>query len=177
MSSTVTASQRPETRIEIPAEVAAARDLLEEQWLTPQEFAADRTLGWYSRDTLQKAANANTCGLKDARRERTRKVIAGREQIIYEYPKWRIQQFLNYGMDGSPPGPRRRARRDIRFVGDPTADQLAAMTGMNATQVLHHVNEGDLEAVLHPTEDRILFLDAESAQRWINRQAHRNVKQ
>lgn len=176
MSSTVTASQRPENRIEIPPEVAAARDLLEEEWLTPQEFAADRSLGWYSRDLLQKAAGTNACGLKDTRRERTRKVVAGREQIIWEYPKWRIKRLLKHGIDGSPPGPRRRARREIRFVGDPTADQLAAMTGMNATQVLHHVNDGDLEAVLHPTEDRILFLDAESAQRWINRQAHRNVR-
>jgi hypothetical protein len=177
MSSTVTASQRPETRIEIPPEVAAARDLLEEEWLTPQEFAADRSLGWYSRDLLQKAAGTNACGLKDARRERTRKVVAGSERIIWEYPKWRIKRFLKHGMDGSPPGPRRRARREIRFVGDPAVDQLAAMTGMKALQVLHHVREGQLKAVLHPTEDRILFLDAESALLWIERQAGRDAEE
>lgn len=176
MSSTVTTPGRKGARVEIPPETAAYLDSIETEWLTPQEFAADRRLGWFDRTVLQKAAGANACGLKDARRERGRKVIGGREQIIYEYPIWRIMQYLRHGLDGSPPGRTRRPKRQIRFLGDPTVDELAARTGMNALQVLHHISAGELDAVLHPTEDRILFLDATTAERWINRQAHRNLK-
>lgn len=181
MSSTVTTPERsdapapPLGRAEIPPETAAALDASETEWLTPQEFAARADLGWFSHSVLQKAAGANACGLKDGRRERTRKTIAGQVVVIWEYPMWRIKQYLRFGLDGSPPGRRKRPKRQIQFIGDPIADQLAAITGLKAAQVLHAIDQGELEAVLHPTEHRILFLDPESARRWINRQAYRNV--
>lgn len=179
MSSTITTPEQRGTppsappRTQIPPEAAAHLNATEMEWLTPQEFAARRDLGWLDRSVLQKAADRNVCGLKDARRERTRKRIAGKEQIIWEYPLWLIRHYLGHGFDGSRPGHRRkRSKRQIKFIDDTLVDHLADMTGITAIQVLRDIERGDLEAVLHPTEDRVLFLDPESARRWINRQPY-----
>lgn len=180
MSSTITTPKRrgapppPATppRAQIPPEVVASLNATEIEWLTPQEFAASRDLGWFDRSVLQKAADRNACGLKDARRERTRKYIAGKEQIIWEYPLWLIRHYLGHGFDGSRPGRRKRSKRQIKFIDDMLVDRLADMTGATAYQVLRDIERGELEAVLHPTEDRVLFLDPESARRWINRQPY-----
>ena len=179
MSSTITTPERrggsPPRRAQIPPEAVEHLNATEVVWLTPQEFSAKRELGWFHRSVLQKAADRNECGLKDARRERTRKIIGGREQIIWEYPLWLIRHYLGHGFDGSrPPGRRRRSQRQIKFCDDALVDRLAAMSGVTASHVLRDIERGDLNAVLHPTEDRVLFLDPENARRWLNRQVYRH---
>lgn len=179
MSSTVTTPNRrgapppspphPQ-RAQVPPEVAAFLDASETDWVTPQEFSERRAFGWRDRSVLQKAADRNACGLKDARRRRT-----GTARAIWEYPVWRVKLYLQYGLDGSGPTYRRRSKRQITTKPKEHIDrvvvELAALTHRDPLQVLRDVANGELEATLHPTEDRVLFLDAESARRWINRQA------
>lgn len=179
MSSTVTTSPHaaapPEADpVIVFAEATdAALDHAETQWLTTEEFARDKELGGWDRTTLQRAVGTNAYGLKQARRAQSVRNLDGRRVRVYLYPAWRVKLWLGWRPDGTPP-PRKTPRRQRpRYTHDTAANRLAEASGMSADQVLSEVVKGRLDAVLDPARERFLFLDPESARRWMNRHTYR----